>query len=232
MLAGVAVGACLAVPRAAIADVSVVLKDGRATVIAHDATPRQVLAEWARVGRTRIVNLEKVPGGPMTVELRDVPEARALQVLLQSVAGYIAAPRAADAPDTSHFDRILILPTSVAAAAPVAMRPAPYAIAQPQPPAVYEVPDPTALANDEPADTTGAATVPAFPANGVTPGVIPGNEASPQGPPVQPYDPPVVPAPAAAPQAPPLLPTPGQTTTPTPGVVPAPAPQQPQQPQR
>ncbi len=220
---------CLAVPCTAAAQVSVVLKDGRATVIAHDATLRQVLAEWARVGQTRIVNLEKVPGGPMTIELRDLPEARALTVLLQSVAGYIAAPRPMDVPNASRFDRILILPTSVAAAAPVAMRPATYT---PQPPTVFQVPDPTALANDEPGETPEVAPAPVFPGSGLPPGATPGS-APVQGPPVQQYAPPPVPSPAAQPQAPPLLPTPGQMTSPAPGVLPVPAPQQPpQQPQR
>src|SRR5262245_6235930 len=105
-------------PRAASAgDVSVSIRDGRATVIAHGATVQQILAEWARQGQTRIVNLERVSGTPLTIELKNVPEAKALAIILRSVAGYIAAPRATYNTAASLYDRILILPTSVAVAA-------------------------------------------------------------------------------------------------------------------
>ncbi len=107
---------CLSVPVTARADVTVSLADGRATVVARNATLRQVLAEWARVGGTRIVNLERVAGAPDSFELRNVPEAKALATLLRSVAGYIAAPRPAASRGASIYDRILILPTSVASA--------------------------------------------------------------------------------------------------------------------
>src|SRR4249919_1746127 len=110
---------CLSVSVTAGADVTVSLADGRATVVARNATLRQVLAEWARVGGTRIVNLERVAGAPDSFELRNVPEAKALATLLRSVAGYIAAPRSAASRGASIYDRILILPTSVASAAPM-----------------------------------------------------------------------------------------------------------------
>src|SRR3954463_3407791 len=76
------------------ADVQVSLRNGRVTLVAKDATLRQILTEWARVGRLKIVNLERIPGGPLTLELRDVPEGEALDILLRSLSGYIAAPRA------------------------------------------------------------------------------------------------------------------------------------------
>ena len=69
------------------------MQNGRVTLVATDATVRQILAEWARVGQTKIVNVERIPGGPLTLELTDVPEAQALDILLRSVSGYIAAPR-------------------------------------------------------------------------------------------------------------------------------------------
>ena len=50
--------------------------------MAKDATVRQILAEWARVGQTKIVNVERIPGGPLTLELNNVPEAQALDILL------------------------------------------------------------------------------------------------------------------------------------------------------
>ena len=60
---------------------------------AKNATVGQILAEWAKVGQTKIVNAERVGGGPMTLELTDVPEAEALEILLRSAGGYVLAPR-------------------------------------------------------------------------------------------------------------------------------------------
>lgn len=96
----------------AFADVKLSLKDGKVTLVAKDVTVKQILTEWARVGQTKIVNLEKIPGGPVTLELTDVPEAQALDVLLRSVAGYMAAPRSAGVPNLSSFDRIVVMATS------------------------------------------------------------------------------------------------------------------------
>jgi len=100
-------------------------KDGRVTLKATDVTLRQVLTEWARLGQTRMVGLEKLGGGLLTLELTNVPEKQALEILLRSVAGYAAAPRASVAADASvaanvsRFDRLMLLPTSVASAAPM-----------------------------------------------------------------------------------------------------------------
>ncbi len=109
---------------AASADVSLTLANGKVTIVARNATPRQVLAEWAAAWSTRIVNLERVPGGPDTFELRDVPESKALAIVLRASAGYIAAPRPAGMPGTSVYDRIMVLPTSVASGRTAGPRPA------------------------------------------------------------------------------------------------------------
>ena len=93
------------------ADVQLQLQDGRVSIVAKDATVRQILAEWARVGQTKVVNVERIPGGPLTIELSNVPEAQALDVLLRSVSGYMAAPRGTAAADLSMFDRIIVMPT-------------------------------------------------------------------------------------------------------------------------
>ena len=45
------------------------MANGRVTLVAKDVTVREILAEWARVGQTRIVNAEKLTGGPVTLEL-------------------------------------------------------------------------------------------------------------------------------------------------------------------
>jgi hypothetical protein len=90
------------------------MKDGKVTLVAKDVTVKQILTEWARIGQTKIVNLEKIPGGPLTLELVDVPEAQALDVLLRSVAGYMAAPRSGGLANLSSFDRIVVMPASAA----------------------------------------------------------------------------------------------------------------------
>ena len=55
----VALAGCLslAVVSAASADVRISIHDGRVSLAAKDATVRQILTEWARVGKLKIVNL-------------------------------------------------------------------------------------------------------------------------------------------------------------------------------
>ena len=54
---------------AASNEVVVAIRDGRATVIAKNATVSEILAAWARTGLTTIVNAEKLTGVPVTLEL-------------------------------------------------------------------------------------------------------------------------------------------------------------------
>jgi hypothetical protein len=112
VVAGFTLLALAAFPPAASADVQVSIHDGRVTIIAKDATVRQILTEWARVGRTRIVNVERIPGGPLTLEMKDVPELDALDVLLRALSGYMASPRVAEMPDASQFEAIVVMPTT------------------------------------------------------------------------------------------------------------------------
>src|SRR5215510_13125025 len=109
---GFALMALAAATTAAAGELSVKIANGRATVIAKDVPVRQILAEWAKVGETKIVNGEKIPGGPVTLELVDVPEKEALDVLLRTAAGYIAAPRPANLVGASQFDRVIVLASS------------------------------------------------------------------------------------------------------------------------
>ena len=131
---------------ASAGELTLSFKDGRVTLKATDVSLRQVLNEWARLGQTRIIGLEKLSGGPLTLELTDIPEKQALEVLLRTLAGYIAAPRpGVSAGAMSRFDRLMLLPTSVASAAPMG-GPRPAALL---PTAPTPFPDPTALANEE-----------------------------------------------------------------------------------
>jgi hypothetical protein len=87
---------------------------GRVTLLARNAPIRTILAEWSRLGGATVVNGERVAGPPVTLELTDVPERQALDVILRGVAGYMLAPRRTGSAGVSAFDRIMILPTSVA----------------------------------------------------------------------------------------------------------------------
>lgn len=112
---GLVAATCLAILGSAAAvraEVKITISDGKVSVDAKDATVRQILTEWARVGQTRIVNAERVTGAPLTLYLVQVPEAEALDVVLRSASGYLAAPRAVAIPNASRFDRILVMPTS------------------------------------------------------------------------------------------------------------------------
>jgi hypothetical protein len=102
----------LAVGSFAFADVHVSFRDGRVSIVAKDATVGQILAEWAKIGQTKIVNVERIPRDPLTIELQNVTEGRALDVVLRTVSGYIAASREIDVPNASRFDRIIVMPTS------------------------------------------------------------------------------------------------------------------------
>jgi hypothetical protein len=116
----------------AFADVQLTLQNGRVSLVAKDATIRQILTEWARIGQTKIVNLERIPGGPVSLELQNVSESQALDVLLRTVAGYLAAPRPTAVANLSVFDRIVVMPTVAGPRTPVSASAQPPVFQQPQ----------------------------------------------------------------------------------------------------
>jgi hypothetical protein len=114
------------------ADIRLSMHDGLVTLVAKDATVRQILAEWAKVGQTKIVNAEQIAGAPVSIELSGVPEKQALDILLRSVNGYLAAPRPTITPNTSRFDRILVLPAAAQPRSMSSSAPSPPPLPQPQ----------------------------------------------------------------------------------------------------
>jgi hypothetical protein len=60
LLVGVVI---LAAPATARADVLLRIENGQVSLKATNATVRDILAEWAIVGPTTIVNGDRVPGG-------------------------------------------------------------------------------------------------------------------------------------------------------------------------
>src|SRR3954468_4176258 len=97
---------------ASAGELSLKIANGRATLVAQDVPLRQILAEWARLGQTTIVNGDKLTGQPITLQLFDRREGEVLDVLLRSASGYIAAQRAVSVPNASQFERVMIMPVS------------------------------------------------------------------------------------------------------------------------
>ena len=93
--------------------VSLQFNNGRVTLNAQNAPVRTILTEWSRLGGTRIINGDRVGGAPVTLELTDVPEREALDVLLRSVAGYVVTQREGTV-GASALGGVVILATSSA----------------------------------------------------------------------------------------------------------------------
>jgi hypothetical protein len=106
----------LATSLRAVPMVRLTFKEGRVWLTASGATAAQILAEWSRVGGTQIVNGDRVAGPPLTLELNDIPEVEALEIVLRNAGGYIATGRpsgpSAGVPLPSSVARITILPAS------------------------------------------------------------------------------------------------------------------------
>jgi hypothetical protein len=186
---------------------------GRVTLIADAVPVRTILQEWARLGQSKIVNGEKVIGGPVTLRLINVPEDDALDIVLRSASGYLAAPRPVQMANASRFDRIVILATS----RPTASAPIPAPAPQQQPQAFPSNPAVTAPIvedEDEPEEEQPAPEQPMqMPVTSPRPGPIPVSPNAPDG---------VQPAPGQQPQVP--------ATATRPGVIPPQPQPQPQQP--
>jgi hypothetical protein len=141
----------LALPAPAAAQVEMTFADGRVSLSATDATLQDVLAEWERTGRTKIFGGDQLAPNRLTLRLEDVPEERALEVLLRSVNGYLAAPRSLATARASRFDRIMILPGTPRPVAAAATRPAP--VPESLPPDIPPMGDlPELSESDEPSD--------------------------------------------------------------------------------
>lgn len=101
---------------------------GKVRLIAQNVTVSQILAEWSRRGRTTIVNGERVPGPAVTLELQNVSEQEALDIVLRNVSGYLVAARDTAISGASSYDRIYILPTSSRPTTAAAAAPPPQAL--------------------------------------------------------------------------------------------------------
>ena len=150
--------AVLALPLpAAAGELKLTIRDGLVTLIADNVPLSTVMAEWARIGQTRIVNGDKITT-PVSLQIVDTPERRALEILLRSASGYMAAERAVPVAGASVFDRIMILPTSRPPANAGTFAPPPQTFAPPRPvaPPVADPDDDVPTPNVVPQPGTGA----------------------------------------------------------------------------
>lgn len=106
----VLLGAAVAVP--AQQSLQLQINDGRITLHAQNVPVRQILAEWARVGGTTIINGDSVSAPPVTLDLENVPERQAIDILLRGVSGYVLGARPVSLPGFSSIDRVIILVSS------------------------------------------------------------------------------------------------------------------------
>jgi hypothetical protein len=105
----------LSSPRGAGADdFWMLFQNHRVTLTARDVSVSQILERWAQVGGTVVVNGAAIQGGPIALQLTDVPEREALEILLRGVGGYIVVDREDDSTGASSISKILILPRSAA----------------------------------------------------------------------------------------------------------------------
>lgn len=90
--------------------VSLTLRDGRATLTTQNASVRQILAEWERQGGVKVVNVDRLAATqPVTITLSDVPEREALDIVLRGIPGYMAVERVDGSVGTSRYDRLVLL---------------------------------------------------------------------------------------------------------------------------
>jgi hypothetical protein len=69
------------------------------------------------------VNLERVNTATVTLKFDGLTEDEALDIILRTLPGYMAAPRPTAMADASMYDRILIMPTTTIVAPTAAARP-------------------------------------------------------------------------------------------------------------
>ena len=110
-------------------DLKLTIENGRVTI---DRAGRAAPADPSGMGRGSATRKSSTPRNssarPSPSSSSTCPERQALDTLLRSTAGYLAAPRTVGVTGASVYDRIMILPTSrppaaVASAAPPAFQP-------------------------------------------------------------------------------------------------------------
>jgi hypothetical protein len=90
--------------------VSLTIDEHGVTLDAREATLRAVLEEWARVGGLKVMAPDTLADGPVTLQLTNVPEREAIEILLRGAGGYVLGPRAAGEKGASKFGMLVLVP--------------------------------------------------------------------------------------------------------------------------
>jgi hypothetical protein len=77
------------------------------SVVAQDVTAGEVLGEWARLGATKVVNAHLLDAERLSLQLDCVPEAEAIERVLESADGFMVRRRS-DAAGASGFALIVV----------------------------------------------------------------------------------------------------------------------------
>jgi hypothetical protein len=125
-----------AAPAPAADRVRLQIQDGRVWLSAADATVPEILAEWSRVGSTRITNAERLRAPRVTTHVEAMPEAQALDLLLRSTGGYVAVSRVDGPATASQFAQIVIIEKSPGAGAAAERQSVPPPLPAPAVPAL------------------------------------------------------------------------------------------------
>ena len=103
-----AIALCPAIAGAQTPRVSLVLDERGVTLDARDATLREVLSEWERVGGMKVLNAEVLGERRVTLQLNAVAEREALDIVLRDLAGYVLGLRAASANALSEYGTLVL----------------------------------------------------------------------------------------------------------------------------
>jgi len=87
---------------------------GIVTLITHDASLREILAEWTRKSGTPFVGAERLTGSALTLEFKDRPETEVLASLLRGASGYVLGPRPSGDTNPSQIQVVYVVATSTA----------------------------------------------------------------------------------------------------------------------
>lgn len=109
---------------------------GRVTLVAHQVTVRDILAEWARQCGCLIVNAARLGGEPLAVpvQFEHARQSDVLETLLRQAAGYVLTPKQAGSQSVSNYETIYILATSTPTAGAYVPPPPAAGPVGPQPP--------------------------------------------------------------------------------------------------
>jgi hypothetical protein len=112
--------------------VQIAFDHGTVSLTAKDATLREVLAEWTRLGGTPFVGAERLTGGPMTLQFDKKPEIEVITSLLRGASGFVAGPRRDGSEAASTIEVVYVLATSTATAGASYSSPTAYSAPRPQ----------------------------------------------------------------------------------------------------